>query len=204
LLTDELTHAGRWPTVRPHNDHGDALWKRSRYGDAEFLNQALRLQDLLPRRSIGLVLLLLVGAAIIVGLEAAYDWMSSRAGPSVTALTTLDLNAKGSLGQWFCSLTLLSASGVAMITYKIRRHRLDDYQGRYHVWLWAAGCGFLIASDQAANLREAFCSAMIGLTGSRLFGDGAIWWISVWLSTCGPIGWLSSCFSLRPFLGVQP
>ena len=34
-----------------------------------------------------------------------------------------------------------------------------------------------MATDQAASLRDAFRDLMIGLTGTPLVGDGALWWV---------------------------
>jgi hypothetical protein len=103
-------------------------------------------------------------------------------------LTAFDLNAKGSLGGWFAIVTLLVAAATAALVYRIRRHRVDDYQGRYRVWLWAAiGC-VVMAADEAASLREAFQHLMILLTGSRLLGDGTIWWVSLYTLLFAAVG----------------
>ena len=101
---------------------------------------------------------------------------------------------------------LLAASVAALLVYTVRRHRTDDYQGRYRVWLWAAGCWFLMATDQAASLREGFRDVMIALTGTPLLGDGSLWWVVVYVLvfgavvrgccwTCGRAGFRSSPWS---------
>jgi hypothetical protein len=74
------------------------------------------------------------------------------------------------------------------MVYAVRRHRTDDYQGRYRVWLWAAGCWLLLATDQAASLREAFRSVMIDMTGTPLLGDGSLWWVIVYVLIFGAVG----------------
>ena len=104
------------------------------------------------------------------------------------AVAALDLAAKGSLGCWFSSLLLLAASVAAILVYTVRRHRTDDYQGRYRIWLWAAACWFLMATDQAASLREAFRDLMIALTGTPLLGDGSLWWVVVYVLVLGAVG----------------
>ena len=132
--------------------------------------------------------MLLAGIATPAGLELAYDWMLGRVAASGTLPASLDLNVKGSLGNWYSTLSLLAAAAAAMIVYSVRRHRVDDYQGRYRIWLWAAACWFLLATDQAASLREGFRQLMISLTGSRLFGCGDIWWASVYTLMLGSVG----------------
>ena len=75
-----------------------------------------------------------------------------------------------------------------MLVYSIRRHRTDDYQGRYRIWLSAAAVCFLLATDQAASLREAFRDLMVVLTGTPLMGDGALWWAIFYALVCGAVG----------------
>ena len=83
---------------------------------------------------------------------------------------------------------LLAASVAAILVYSVRRHRTDDYQGHYRIWCWAAACWFLIATDQAASLREAFRDSMISLTGTTLLGDGTLWWIVAYALVLGSVG----------------
>ncbi len=99
-----------------------------------------------------------------------------------------DLGNYGSLGNWFASLLLLTASLLAIIIYSVRRHKVDDYRGRYHVWLWAAACWFIMATDAAASLHQGLQQVMISLTGTRIIGDGSIWWVVSALLLVGSIG----------------
>lgn len=166
-----------------------SVHKSENYGDAEFMDEQLRLIDLIPRRLIAVILILLVGATAIAGLEALYAWM-----PELTAKTAgsrlliLDLAAPGSLGAWFSSLLLLAAGIVAVAVFSIRRHKTQDYHGHYRVWLWAATCWLLMATDVAASLHEAFQETMIAVTGTRLLGDGSIWWVIPAVFLLGAIG----------------
>jgi hypothetical protein len=187
LLTDELANPTDWPTCAASSE--DSPQQRSEhYGDAGFLERQLRLLDLVPRRVLSLVFLIGAGVVIVVGLEAAYVWMLDRVAASHASVVALDLAVKGSLACWFSSLTLLAASAVAVLVYCVRRHRIDDYQGRYRIWLWAATCWFLLATDQAASLREAFRDLMVSLTGTNLVGDGTLWWVSCYALVLGAVG----------------
>lgn len=188
LLTDDLYDQEGLPGCRVWAEDGPPQQKSENYGDAEFLEQQLRLLDLVPRRSIVLAVLLSVAVAVVVGLEFAYAWMVGRAAAGGTTLTTLDVAAKGSLASWFSSLMLLAAAAVALLIYSVRRHRTDDYQGRYRVWIWAAGGCLLLATDQAAGLREAFREMMISLTGTPLLGNGDLWWVVAYAIIFGAIG----------------
>ena len=99
-----------------------------------------------------------------------------------------DLGNCGSLGNWFASLLLLAASLLAIIIYSVRRHKVDDYRGHYHVWLWAAACWFIMATDVAASLHQGLQQVMISATGTRIVGDGSIWWVVPALLLVGSIG----------------
>ena len=99
-----------------------------------------------------------------------------------------DLGNYGSLGNWFASLLLLTASLLAIVIYSVRRHKVDDYRGHYHVWLWAAACWFIMATDVAASLHQGLQQVMISLTGTRIAGDGSIWWVVPALLFVGAIG----------------
>jgi hypothetical protein len=167
--------------------------KTQRYGDAEFLDRQPSLLELLPQRLIGWALILLVGLGLIAGIEALYVWtpkLTAALGqkPAGVRLAAFDLAGKGSLAAWFSALVLLAASLVAVLVYSVRRHQVDDYQGHYRVWLWAALCCFLMASDAAASLHEGFRDLMTLATGAPLLGDGSIWWVIGYTLLLGAVG----------------
>ncbi len=188
LLTDELCNSDERAACQDWPEESPPQQKSEHYGDADFLEQQWRVLDFVPRRLLVLGPMLAALAAMLAGLEAADAWMCGRAADGGTRLTALDITAKGSLACWFSSLLLLAAAVLAVLIYAVRRHRTDDYQGRYRIWLWAAGCWLLMATDQAASLREAFQAAMIGLTGTPLLGDGTLWWVAVYVLVFGAVG----------------
>ncbi|MGA2796147.1 MAG: hypothetical protein ABSE63_01080 [Thermoguttaceae bacterium] len=159
------------------------------YPDASFLDEQMRMIDLVPRRLTILALWLAAGLAIISGLEVLYNWQcelsATIAGGQFAAF---DLTQTGCLGSWFASLLLLAASVAAVLTYTIRRHRTDDYHGRYRIWLWAALCCFFAATDVAADLHESLRQIMIHLTNTRVWGDGSLWWIIPCVLVLGALG----------------
>jgi hypothetical protein len=71
------------------------------------------------------------------------------------------------------------------MVYGLRRHRLDDYRGRYRIWLWGA-LGCLLASiDAATALHAALASLLVDAAGTSLYGDGAVWWLAVYAAVFG-------------------
>jgi len=189
LLTDDLSGPDdRW-TCRIRSEDSLSPSKSEHYGNAEFLERSLRLFDLVPRRWIVLLGWWAAAMTIMAGLGAAYIWMRQQAtvgGHAVIA--ALDIAARGSLAGWFSSLVLLAAAVMALLIYAVRRHRTDDYQGRYRIWLWAAGCWLFLAADRAAGLSEGMRDGVAILTGTSWLDDGALWWAVVYILLLGSFG----------------
>lgn len=183
LLTDVLG-LGLWGGGRPVARRYVAGWNASaaplrseNYGDGQFMDEQARLTDLVPRRLGMFALLLLLGLGAIAGLEALYAWMPQLAAHTTDGrIAAFDLDGEGSLAVWFSSTTLSLAGLLAVLVFNVRRWRLDDYQGRYRIWLWAAMCWFMMSLDETASLHEGFKEMMTMLTGTRLMGDGSLWW----------------------------
>jgi hypothetical protein len=166
-----------------------SIHKSANYGDAEFLDQQPRLTDLAPQGLISLAFLFLGGLTAIVGLGCLHACLPDLAAQTGSRLAALDLTAPRNLGHWFSSLLLLGAAAGALLVYAVRRHKTDDYHGRYRVWLWTAACWFLMATDSAANLHQLFQEIATAMTGTRITGDGAIWWIGAGLVLVAATTW---------------
>ena len=171
--------------------------KTQRYTDAAKRENHRPATDLVPRRVLPLVLWYLFGLALAGGL------MVGVISPAKTDLANtagvgqlLDASQGGSLAGWFSSLTfILSAVGCVLI-YSVRRHKLDDYRGRYRLWLWCAAAWIAMSIDATANLHAPFSRAMAKATGWSALPDGAVWWIAVW-------GLILSVLSLRLIFEVR-
>jgi hypothetical protein len=171
------------PSSGPAVEH-----KSEHYGEAEFLDTQLRLTDLVPRYWLSTILLPAFGLIAIAGLLMLYV-----SAPRIFKLAdrtplAVVLGGPGSLSNWFSALMLLTASFFAIVNYTIRRHKTDDYHGRYRIWLWAAACWFLMASDSAASLHPGLQAMLMSLTHARIVGDGSIWWIAPAAILLGIVG----------------
>ncbi|MEX2119766.1 MAG: hypothetical protein WD847_09240 [Pirellulales bacterium] len=167
------------------------------YSEAAMERQP-RITDLIPRKHTTFVLLFLASLTVVAGLEALYAWMPTVAHMSTDGrVAAFDLDGEGGLCCWFSSLTLALASLVALLVYTIRRHKSDDYHGRYRIWLWAALCWMTMSMDEGGSLHEGFKEMMAHLTGRRVFGDGSIWWVGPYLVVLGVVG-------IRLLLDMRP
>ena len=193
VLTDTLSAAVATARAlrrpRASDGGGQTVRKSANYGDAEFMDEQPRVTDLIPIRLTGFLAVFVAGLAVIAGLEGLYAWM-----PQLAILTTdgrvatFDLDGEGSLAVWFSSMTLALAGLVAILVFMVRRHRTDDYPGRYRIWLWAASCWFLMSLDETSSLHEGYKEMMAVVTGTRVFGDGSIWWVAVYFFLLAAVG----------------
>jgi hypothetical protein len=150
------------------------------YPEAALPHRQPRLADLLPTKwwSIGLA----ASAAVLVAgsLLTGFAYRASLAAVlGEEAVQPLDLSLRGNLADWFASWTLLTAALVAGIVYSLRRHRTDDYRGRYRAWLWTAAALLLGAMDAACGFHQSLSGAVVALTGIAVCGKGAFWWLLV-------------------------
>ena len=172
--------AGRARARRPR--------KSENYGDAAFMDEQMQLSDLVSRRLWVHGLFAAAAAALIAGLFAAQLWIAKTLPALAGKLAMLDGQTTGSLVRWMSSLLLLWAGLQSLIVFNVRRHKVDDYQGHYRVWLWGAFCWFLMATDRAASLHDGFQQLMTAATGTRILGDGTIWWALPVALLLGAIG----------------
>ena len=195
MLTDELLDpagsAVGWGPLRVAAELEAARRSRN-YGDATFMDDQLRMVDLIPRRVTTFVLLFLTGLIVVAALELLYSWASTPAMLGITSdggpVAAFDLDSEGSLAVWFSSVTLFISALVAVLIYAIRRFKTDDYQGYYRIWLWAAACWLLMSVDETASLHEGFKEMMKRVTGTAILGDGSIWWVAPYFFLLGAVG----------------
>jgi hypothetical protein len=163
--------------------------KSEHYGDARFMDEQPRLTDLVPRRLITFFLLAMAGAGAIALLEMLYVWMPRLAVYTASdRVAAFDLAGQGNLATWFSALALQGAAIAAFLVYMVRRHHRDDYNGNYHVWLWAAMCWFLLSIDVVSQLHEGLRGLLVTMTGVRLLGDGSIWWVTAYFFLLAAVG----------------
>ncbi len=145
------------------------------YHEAAATDWQRRVTDLIPTRWGTLLLLLLLGVAAIAGIEVLYGqsetWGTKFGGANVAAL---DPTKPASLGGWFSSFVMVVCSMTALLVYSIRRHREDDYRGRYRIWVWAAVVWLFGSMAAAAPLHRLVAAAVAHATGSELVGNPAM------------------------------
>ncbi len=132
--------------------------------------------------SIGLPAILLT-AGIFFPEQSAGQFESS-----ITATRAMIDPAQGApLIEWISGIQILVASLVAISIRGMRRHRLDDYCGRFRAWSWMAS--LLVVASLNANTS---CGRIVGhfldnVTGITLGPNGLGWWLAVSATALGVI-----------------
>jgi hypothetical protein len=97
----------------------------------------------------------------------------------------LDPRAAASLPNWLAQLCLLAAAVVASTVRLMRRHRRDDYKGRYRAWGWLASMLVVIAAAGGLPLGPLVGTALSDATGIVLGPGGLGWW-----HVLGAVAWV--------------
>ena len=147
------------------------------YADAALADRLPPITAVIPRRAWTLVFLTLVGLAVIAGLEAVYGnlclWPRTM-WPSEFA--ALDIEAPGGLAAWFSSLALATAALQGVQIYRMRRHKTDDYRGRYRMWLWMPAALLFMAACVATHVHQDLMALADQLSGVAAPVDRALLW----------------------------
>jgi len=190
VLTEEVISSPAAATARNTTKNRGAA---RTYAPGAQRNEQPSLVDFVPQRVTMLILSVLLGVSIAAGLEAIYA--TGVLTIDGARLPAFDLAADGNLANWFTSLLLLQAGVVAMVIYSVRRHRLDDYQGSYRVWLWAA-CGIVwLSIDEGASLNESVQLVCVHFA-SQTAKHVELAWLCVYAMVLGGIG-IRLAFEMR-------
>jgi hypothetical protein len=158
------------PSARPQRYHSAARRENHR-----------PTTDFVPRSRWSLSLFYFASLMVVAGLLAGFTWVTDAGVAKVTgAVELLDASRTGSLLCWFSSLVFLLAAAGSVLIYSVRRHKVDDYRGRYRLWLWCALAWLVMSIDATANLHLPFSQAMAIATGWSLAGDASVWWVGIW------------------------
>ncbi|HAC89249.1 MAG TPA: hypothetical protein DCF63_01255 [Planctomycetaceae bacterium] len=117
----------------------------------------LRLVQLIPvrRRSYWTIVFVsfLVTSVLLIGHYLVYV-SGSLPWYGHPLATTLDAAHPQSLAAWFGSHLWLLCLGATILTFQIRRHKLDDYSGEYRLWFWLVITCLLASIDSTAHVTE--------------------------------------------------
>ena len=156
VLRDELAH--------PTDEDGDAALSAPSgapkgpvraYAPAVLEERQLRFTDLLPVRPFRVALCILTALTAVAAIECCHIYLKTLPLDKFSdPLAALDVAQPGSIAAWFSSITLAGATVLSLVIFGIRLHRVDDYRGRYRMWLWTAAALAWASLDAATNLHN--------------------------------------------------
>src|SRR6478736_5329474 len=151
-----------------------------RYTDAAGVENHPQVTDFVPRRYSTIALLGLFGVAA-TGITAALHYFALPIAISrgMNSSAAFDLTARGNLTEWLAAVVLFMASGFCVLTYSIRRHRIDDYRGRYRVWIGAELAWVALSANSVTGLHVVLSDVLTRATGWSALREGAAWWIAL-------------------------
>ena len=129
-------------------------------------------------------LLSIVTAAVGVGVweavtgQTVFGHADTRFAETLIAVRRcLDLHSLLSLGGWLGQVCLVVAAAAAIVVRLMRRHRRDDYRGRYRAWGWLAGLFTITACAGQVPLGAVLAAVVSDATGCTLGPAGIGWWV---------------------------
>lgn len=154
------------------------------YTDAALVEHQARVTDLIPKRPWTLLVFVLSSLIAVTLVQALYAhrhvgarWVGEQ------NLAAFDPMTRGSLSAWLSS-TLLGLSAVGCVSvFSIRRHRIDDYKGRYRLWLSLAVICLLASVDATTDLHR-IARHLLDVVAQRYAGGTSLgeytrfWWVA--------------------------
>lgn len=139
-----------------------------------------RLTELIPHRKRSLTACLGFGMFIVVAMQALFLVRRNHLSELPASTTTpLHLMGAGTLSAWCASLILALAALVSLVIFSIRRHKVDDYRGRFGMWLTVALACLLASADASTGLHTTFNACLAQMTDYRPFGWTGSWWAMI-------------------------
>ena len=184
LLSDDAAADGTVRTTAPSSKRSTGPTET--YTSQARRDQQPRLTDLVPTRFRTLLLVYLLGLLVVGAVELLYFHLDALAVHVVRqSLGVFDLASRGSFAAWYSSLLLSITAALAALIYTLRRHRIDDYRGRYRIWIWATLGFLLLAVNQTADVDD-LLGEVVDLAARRA-GISSPW---IWPGLCATV-WLA-------------
>jgi hypothetical protein len=164
------------------------------YHEAVLNQRQPKVTDLLPVRPLWVVVLLLTGLTGIAAIEAIHvHAVTLPVVAGAELLAPLNADSRGSLAAWYSSAMLAAAATLSVVVFGVRAHRIDDYRGRYRIWLWTAAALVWLSLDVATGIHNSIGLALTLVTGQQVVSQSVVagttlTWIAVYGLVFGTLG----------------
>jgi hypothetical protein len=197
VLNEEVLSASSARVARLSATSNESASQAPRYSDAAGVENHPQITDFVPRRYRTISLIVAGGAAIVALLGVMHYFAQTIAAfAGLPTLRPFDLGTPGSIAAWISAVVLSVASAGCLLIFSIRRHRIDDFRGRYRVWLGASATCLMLSATSVAGLHQVVAYSLSHVTGWTALRDGSAWWVAV----AGlPLAWIG----IRVMLDVK-
>ncbi len=150
-----------------------------RYGEQASVEHHPQVTDFVPRKMRTMMLTLAVGIGTAAGAEALAHFADEIAArtPGVSAEALSGRVAAGAVA-WASAVELLLAAMLAKVIFSLRRHRVDDYHGRYRVWRWMVWGCVLASANAVVGAQTVIAKAAAAATGFSFTASASEWWLA--------------------------
>ncbi|MCA9128411.1 MAG: hypothetical protein KDB22_15095 [Planctomycetales bacterium] len=144
-------------------DAADSANSRRGAGYSQDVRQVCghRLVQLIPIRKRSYLAVLLISWLVPAALLALHYmiYVQGRWYGHPLALS-LDANYPRSIVAWVTSQLWLLCLGTTVLTFQLRRHKLDDYRGDYRLWFWLVLTCLIGSFQSSTGIIGLFASAL--------------------------------------------
>lgn len=209
----------------------DSLGAKRKAGYSQDVRKACgqRLVQLIPVRRRSYAAVCLISLLIPGFLLAMHYWIHVTGQlpwwrhPLAVAL---DVGHPHSIAAWLSSQLWLLCLAATVLTFQLRRHKLDDYNGEYRLWFWLVLTCLVASVDATTSITKLFAQALdrwtqlnigwsgpavvdstlavlIGMLGLRMCSELKAVPLSLVLWLCGLVSWAGSAALARPELKLE-
>ncbi|MEM8946478.1 MAG: hypothetical protein AAGD11_15000 [Planctomycetota bacterium] len=188
VLNEEVLSASNITAYTGKGDSNVEPGDTPRYGAGANIENHPQVTSFVPRRFRTLCLFGLAGisVAVVAELIAYYAQPLSDLAKVVSPAELTDALSNRPIA-WMSATVLLLTVGYARLVFSLRRHRVDDYRGRYRVWRTAGWAATLLSINAVVALHPLIARYLGSLVEWQLLPEGAGWWL-VPVTLAG--GWL--------------
>ncbi len=190
VLNEEVRAAGCASTAMAQPDEPST--DTPRYGEQASIEHHPQVTDFVPRRFGKVVMVVLAGLAI-AGMAESMDRYAGQMGTLLPAVSKAEVahflspGLSHGLLAWSSAMVLLAIGVYARLIFMLRRHRVDDYRGRYRIWRKISWLAVLLSLNSVLALHEPLARILGEVTGWQLMAGQSGWWLGLTMLICGPL-----------------